>query len=421
MRFTVHRPASAEVSPCCHRPPGGDVACRVHVSVPRARAAGDAPKNRLALAISGCDVPAVGASLRRVRGGDEFKPPRSFVFQSANQPTPALATDRTVKATLGADAGSRAFDGAACRAAHRPHIQIFDADGVEAAGQLGRGFLDPIAAPVRVADLQFGDGQLGPHAPVGTTSRPGQPLLQSAQPLGFATAQAWGVQQFPGRQCRRHHHPAIHPDHAAISRSRDRFWDGGKRHMPPPRSVQRHPVGLNAVGYGASPPEPHPSDFRYPHPPVPTAQVFDMARFDTNLPKPFVHTGFTPGGAAMGPVEEVPHSLREVPQRLLLHGLRPGGQPRVLGAGRSQLGTLLVVAGSPPSRPPILLLLDSQVPHEPGVATVLRQHRGLLSGGNQPTPGHPCKVVSNNDKLTEGRERRLLYRPKPAESTPHIL
>ena len=154
-----------------------------------------------------------------------------------------------------------------------------------------------------------------------------------------------------------------------------------------------------------------------------------MARFDTNLPKPFVHTGFTPGGAAMGPVDEVPHSLREVPQRSpasgrypqLLHGLRTGGQPRVLGAGRSQLGTLRVEAGSPPSRPPILLLLESQVPDEPGAATVLRQHRGLLSGGNQPKPGHPCKVVSNSDKLTEGRERRLFYRPKPAESTPHIL
>jgi hypothetical protein len=33
LRFTVRRPASAEVSPCCHRPSGGDVAWRVHVDV----------------------------------------------------------------------------------------------------------------------------------------------------------------------------------------------------------------------------------------------------------------------------------------------------------------------------------------------------------------------------------------------------
>src|SRR5215208_6599644 len=35
LRFTVHRPASAEVSPCCHRPSGGYVASSVHVGVAR--------------------------------------------------------------------------------------------------------------------------------------------------------------------------------------------------------------------------------------------------------------------------------------------------------------------------------------------------------------------------------------------------
>jgi hypothetical protein len=33
LRFTVHRPASAEVSPCCHRPSGGDVVCGIGLSV----------------------------------------------------------------------------------------------------------------------------------------------------------------------------------------------------------------------------------------------------------------------------------------------------------------------------------------------------------------------------------------------------
>ena len=70
MRFTVRRPASAEVSPCCHRPSGGDVASCVHVSIARPRGAGFAFENRLALAVSGSDVPARRASLRRVRGRD---------------------------------------------------------------------------------------------------------------------------------------------------------------------------------------------------------------------------------------------------------------------------------------------------------------------------------------------------------------
>ncbi len=33
MRFTVRRPPNGEVSPCCHRPSGGDVACSVDVGV----------------------------------------------------------------------------------------------------------------------------------------------------------------------------------------------------------------------------------------------------------------------------------------------------------------------------------------------------------------------------------------------------
>lgn len=51
MRFTVHRPASAEVSPRCHRSSGGDVAaCGVRPSVAGSHIAGSALENRLALA-----------------------------------------------------------------------------------------------------------------------------------------------------------------------------------------------------------------------------------------------------------------------------------------------------------------------------------------------------------------------------------
>ena len=420
MRFTVHRPASAEVSPCCHRPPGGDVACRVHISVPRARIAGDTPKNRLALAIFRCDVPARRASLRRVRGGDEFNPPQSFVFQPANQAAPALATDRVVKAALRGDSGSGVFDGAARRAAHRPHIQIFHADGIEASSQVSGGFLHPISAPVGVAGFQFGNGQFGPRPPIGAALRPAETLLQSTQALSFATAREWGAQQFPGGQRRRHHHSAIHPDHAAVGRSRDRFWNGSEPHVPPPRPIQRHPEGLNAVGHGASPPEPHPSDFRHPDLAITTAHVFDMARIDTDLPESFVHAGFSPAGAAMGAIEEVTHGLREVPQGLLLHGLRPCGQPRIFRAGLSQLGTLLVVAGGPPPRLPVLLLFNSQVPHKPGVATMFSQHGRLLRGGKQSEPGHPSKLTDTYDKSMEGRARCLLYRLRPAQSAPRI-
>jgi hypothetical protein len=86
LRFTVRRPASAEVSPCCHRPSGGDIACGVHVSITRARTATHALENRLALVVFRSDASAGRASLRRVRNWDEFEPPHGFVLQPGNHP-----------------------------------------------------------------------------------------------------------------------------------------------------------------------------------------------------------------------------------------------------------------------------------------------------------------------------------------------
>jgi hypothetical protein len=90
LRFTLRRPASAEVSPCCHRPSGGDIACGVHVGVAWSRGAGFALEDRLALAVSGRDVPARRASLRRIRGRDLLDPTASLVLQTRGQQTHPL-------------------------------------------------------------------------------------------------------------------------------------------------------------------------------------------------------------------------------------------------------------------------------------------------------------------------------------------
>jgi hypothetical protein len=119
LRFTVHRPASAEVSPCGHRPSAGDVACGVHVGIAPPRAAGDALENRLALAVFRRDVPAVGASLRRVRRRDEFKAPLGLVLEPGHQQTPPLAVDLPVEAPFLRDTAARAFPSPARRAGHR--------------------------------------------------------------------------------------------------------------------------------------------------------------------------------------------------------------------------------------------------------------------------------------------------------------
>ena len=120
-----------------------------------------------------------------------------------------------------------------------------------------------------------------------------------------------------------------------------------------------------------------------------------------DLPESFVHTCFSPRRAAMRPGEKVAHGLGVIPQRLLLHGLRAGRQPAVLGTSRGQLSTLLGVARRMTSRLPMLLLLDGQVPYIPSVAAMLGQRCPLLSGGEQPI-SHRRKLTATTDKLTKG-------------------
>src|SRR5258708_27223688 len=92
LRFTVRRPPTGEVSPCCHRPSGGDVARSIDVGVAPTSIAGLALEHRLTLAIPGCDVPTRGAALRRVRSRDLLNPAESLVLQTRDKLTPATST-----------------------------------------------------------------------------------------------------------------------------------------------------------------------------------------------------------------------------------------------------------------------------------------------------------------------------------------
>ena len=271
MRFTVRRLASAEVSSCCHRPSGGDVACSVHVGVARRRAAGFALENRLALAIFGSDVPARGASLRRVRGRHVLDATESVVLQTRSEQSPTASSDSSVQTAFLSYPHTRLRHRSPCTAGHRTHVE-----------------------------------------------------------------------------------------------------------------------------------EAHPADLGHPHLSEPAIQTLDMMRFHRDLPESLMHTGFAPPRSAVRSAEKVAHRVGEVPQRLLLHRLRPGRQPVVLGAGRGQLSTLLAVAGCAATGLPVPLLLDGQVPHIPGVATMLRQHSPLLSGRKPPVTRHASNLAGTTDKLSKG-------------------
>ncbi len=424
MRFTVHRPASAEVSPCCHRPSGGDVACGVDVRVARPRAAGDALENRLALAVFRRDMPTTRASLRRIRCGNQFQPPAGLVLQPGHHQSPPLAADLTVETPFLRDAGARAFTSSARGAGHRAHLQVLDqvldADGVEAARHIGGGLLHPVTAAIRFAGAQLRDGQLCSCSPVRSALRPGQMPLQSAQSFGFAGTKAGCMQQLLVGQRNRDRYAAIHTHHAAVTGSRDSVGDGGKSYVPAPRPIQGDSVRLHTVGDGAGPAEPRRTDLRYPDLPIAAAQPFGVARFDSDLPETFMLAVLAPRRATVSAIDKVPHGLRELAQRLLLlHCLGPSCQPVIFGAGCSQLRALVVVTGRVATWLPVPLLLDGQIPDKPGMATVLGQRDHLLRAGKQPTPARMNNLGRTTDNPPKGGGR-FLSRLKPRVFTPQI-
>jgi hypothetical protein len=358
-----------------------------------------------------CDVYAAGTDSSR---------PRSFVLQPGNQSSPPLAVNLTIEAPLLRDIGAWAFTRTARRAAHRPHIQILDADRIEAARHMSGDLFHPVTAAICFTGAHPGNGQLGSCAPVRSASRPRQTLLQPPQPLGFTSTKARNTQQLPGGQRHRDRHAAINTHHTAVIGTWNRFGDGGKSDVPAARSIQSDSVRLHGVGDVAGPPKPNPTDFRYPYLPIAAAQPVEVARFESDLPKPFVPASLTPRRATAGAVEKVAHRLGEVPQRLLLHGVRPGRQPLVFGAGGSQLGTLLVVTGRLASWLPVLLLLCGQIPHKAGMATMLGQNCRLLNTRKQPKPAHTRNIGVSTDETSKGGTRHFLVRLKPGVSTPQI-
>jgi hypothetical protein len=418
LRFTVRRPADAEVSPCCHRPSGGNVSCGVDVGIAWSRIAGDALENRLALAVFRRNVTTVGASLRRVRCRDELEAPVGLLLEPGNQQPPAVAVDLAIKAPFLRHVGSRAFAGPTCRAGHRPYAQVLDADGVEAARHNGGCLFHPVTTAIGFAGPQPRNGPLRLRPPVRSALRARPTPLQPPQPLRLARAKARNAQQLSVRQCSRDRNAAINPDNAAIARSRNGFWDGGKSDVPAPSSIQRDAIRLHRCGDSAGPTEPHPADLRYPNLPVAAVQRLDVGPFYADLPKSFMLVGFTPGRATMGAVEKVAHRLGEVPQRLLLDGLRSGCQPVVFCPGRGQLATLLVITRCTASRLPVLVLLDGKIPHIPCMATMFSQRRRLLRAGKQPKPGHGNNVGTSTDNLPKGGTRRPSPRLEPRVSKP---
>jgi hypothetical protein len=127
-----------------------------------------------------------------------------------------------------------------------------------------------------------------------------------------------------------------------------------------------------------------------------------VARPDGDNPETLVAAGFTPPRPVVRPGEEVLHRLIEIAQRLLLHHLAAVSQPLVLRAGIGQLTTLnqITRCTTAPGTPP-RLLLDGQVPNEPGMGAVSGEDSLLRGERSQAVAGHKSKLLTDTDILEE--------------------
>jgi len=397
LRFTVLRPPDGEVSLCWHRPSGGDVAGGVDVGVARPRLASDTREDRLALAVFGCDVPAGGASLRRIRGRNLFEASRSLMLKPRHKPTPALTTDRAVETPLLRNPNTGSVNRASSGARHRPHIEVLNPDRVEPARKVGSGLFEPVSSPVGFARFDFRDRRLPPLSAVGAALGARETLLQTVQPNLLTTCEPRSVQQLASGQRRRYHHTAVHTDCAVIGRSGNRVGDVGEGDMPAPGAIPRNAVGLHIRGYCSRPAKSDPTDLGHPDPSVAPVELYDVLGLDADLPEALMNTRLAKCRTAVSAGEKVSHRLCEIPQRLLLHRVRPSRQPVIFEADLGQLRRLLVVSRGTAARLPQLLLLNGQIPHEPGMPTMLQQLDLLSQRWRQPKPRHAHNVASATD------------------------
>ena len=231
MRFTVRRPPSGEVSPCCHRPSGGDVACSVDVGVAPPGGAGFALEDRLALAVSGCDVPARGASLRRVRSRDLLDPAQSLVLQTRDELAPATSADRAVEPRFWA---TRKPGSSTVPRAERVIARTSRASTLITSNRRARSVVVFSTQSFRRSLSRAFSFAIARFVFRGGWNRacPGQLLLQHLQSFRLTRGQTGCVQQLAGRQRSRHDNTAVDADHAAVARTGDRVGDVRERDMP---------------------------------------------------------------------------------------------------------------------------------------------------------------------------------------------
>jgi len=419
LRFAVHRPGTPDASPRSHGTPCRDVLSRIHVSITGVPA-GHATEQGLALATARCDVPAHRALLTCERGRNPLHPPRSLVLQPAGQQAPGRAEDSPVQPGLLPDIPAWRGVSTLGRAGHILDGQVLNTNYVEPARDVRARLLCPVLSGIGLTDLEPGNCPLGPRSAIRASHSPSQLSLQARQTMAPRRAQSRRRQHLSRRQDSGHHDAPVDADYCAGARAWNRRGNGGKRDMPPARTIPGHSIGSDAFGYVARPAEPHPSHLWHPDFSEVTVQSAHVLIFHGDYPKPLIPASLPPRRPAMGSGEVVRHSLRKVSQRLLLHHNRAFAQPVILSSRLSELPALFRETGCAfPARPPVRLLLHCQIPYKPGMGAVLTQLRFMAWGRHETIPGHDATLAARYDiPAPEGREWHVVRRFKSVNGMP---
>ncbi len=408
MRFTHQRDPYGRLSACADGPPGRDVDCRIHVRV-RQVPAGYAPENRLALTVLRCAMPADVAGLRSKCGIHPLDPPRRLLFQATNQGAPTVGQDAPIQACFGAATvrevrtwlvGIRSELGPP---GELPNPQIFHADQIKPPRDFRACLLNPVSTTVDSTGVKPGDRDLDPQVAPGATSAAREATLQALQASSLSARPPRANQKLPGAQGGRHSHTAVDTDDLARHRRRDLGGKDSERDVPPPCSVPGNPVGP-CSGHRSGEAKPHPADLRHIHRRPLAAELHESGCLRADDPEAFVLPGFAPRRPPSGAAVEVLESLVEIAERLLLNGLRTCLQPIGSSSRLRQLPCLLDIPGCWPlvareHRP----LLNSQVPHIPGVSTALLQRALLCGTGVHPEAGHGVDPTSRHRQFLRVR------------------
>jgi hypothetical protein len=354
----------------------------------------------LALAVPRFAVSAGTTGLRCERRVDLLYPTRCLLLQPAYKDAPTACQDGSIEPRLCSNVLPRRLENASRRTSHHGKVQVLNADNVEAPRQIGRGLLDPVLAAISLPGLQPGDRYLYSAPPRRTESSTGEPSLKPVQPFPFMRGQAGHGKQLSGGQGGGYSNTPINSHHRTRSRRLHWFWYNGEGDVPASSGITGDTVGLHALFNYTRPTKPDPAHLGHPQLTNLAGQPPDPLGFHANDSETLVSPCLPPARLPIRTLEESTYSLREVPQRLLLHLYAPGTQPAKLSSGNGQLPALGREAGGVPSAGlPPRMLLYCKIPYVPRMRTMTRKQLLLSGRGLEPVATHVSKLSSTTDNL----------------------